>query len=740
MAGQKVSTFRFQEIEKALLLCAGSLFCRLPEDVKRSAERLDAFYSFSVEFMLRFCFTLCSGSSVAEKCRGEFLRGLPPFAGLQATSIEPAVIEEAENLLRPELTAENLFDELYEMLVDLTFYSSGGKELCLTRSKNRKKANSAYYTPHQIVDYMISETLGGLLSGASRGQKPVLSSADIEKITVIDPAMGSGRFLSTALERLTVAYLQARKDERKERLSFSEAAAIIASSCLYGIDNDPLAVLSAKLNIALRTSDPYRCFALLDQKFKTANALLSCTPADAECGYADQPGIFVFEEHFPLVFAGAAGGFSACLGNPPYGQITDEKIKGWLCRLNYRCPRNNWDAYAAFLELSCRLLAPDGHFALIVPNTFLVGPWYKELRLYFAERKTVQKIVDFGRVHVFDEATTFVSIVSGGSETAEDIELHRVSGLSELSRSESPFQTFAPFGGNIWAVKHRLAEELERSSIPLGQLCTCCDSGLDYNRAAVAQKVFYAGTREDSRDFRWLRGADITPFKILPKDRWLRHDWRRHLDKQKKENLKVNQKAYLDAPKLLTRQTGDRIICAVDSCGYYIQKSLHSLHPLHRSLDSYNIWFLAGCLNSSAVTFYYRSITAHEVGKALSQVKIDRLRRLPIPSLSAEQLEEGNRAIVLLKSRHEPGLTLTAAAETAALPERIKEYVFTSVTSEVLSVFPLAQDDFTHLLRRADECLLQLFGLSAYEGTVTVLQNFERRRAPVQTLDPGIRR
>jgi hypothetical protein len=149
-----------------------------------------------------------------------------------------------------------------------------------------RRAGGSYYTPHELVRFLVRETLNPLV-------KPALDSADPEailRIKVFDPAMGSGhflvetcRFLADALyyaacrcdslgtaeagrridclpdpDRRLASYLPTRsRDQSDTGISRARALAIcrrlVTVHCLYGIDQDPLAVELAKLSLWLES-------------------------------------------------------------------------------------------------------------------------------------------------------------------------------------------------------------------------------------------------------------------------------------------------------------------------------------------------------------------------------------------------------------------------------------------------------------------------------------------------------
>jgi hypothetical protein len=149
-----------------------------------------------------------------------------------------------------------------------------------------RRTGGSYYTPHEFVRFLVRETLTPLV-------QPALNSADPEailRIKVFDPAMGSGhflveacRFLADALyeaccrcdvlgtaearrkiarlpdpDRLLASYLPSRSLDKSDiGVSRTRALAIcrrlVTVHCLYGIDQDRLAVELAKLSLWLES-------------------------------------------------------------------------------------------------------------------------------------------------------------------------------------------------------------------------------------------------------------------------------------------------------------------------------------------------------------------------------------------------------------------------------------------------------------------------------------------------------
>lgn len=124
------------------------------------------------------------------------------------------------------------------------FLVYGGRE-------SKRKSSGSYYTPDYIVQYIVENTLGPLLSGGNRDgdMKDVeLTSDEILELKVLDPAMGSGHFLVAATEYLARAYGEALIKEGKDNdgvmsdEEFIRYKRKVAERCIYGVDINSMAV------------------------------------------------------------------------------------------------------------------------------------------------------------------------------------------------------------------------------------------------------------------------------------------------------------------------------------------------------------------------------------------------------------------------------------------------------------------------------------------------------------------
>lgn len=146
------------------------------------------------------------------------------------------------------------------------------------RHSAKRKDTGTFYTPQVLADFVVQRTLAPLVEDASADR--------ILELRVVDPAMGSGAFLVSALRYLGAAYERALI--REDRCAASDLAdtdragfrRLIAQQCLFGVDANPVAVQVARLSLWLATLAHARPLSFLDHRLRTGNSLVGASPAD----------------------------------------------------------------------------------------------------------------------------------------------------------------------------------------------------------------------------------------------------------------------------------------------------------------------------------------------------------------------------------------------------------------------------------------------------------------------------
>ena len=159
-------------------------------------------------------------------------------------------------------------------------------KLYVVNDDGERKATGAYYTPDYIVAYIVEETIDPLVEeikadiredeGLEPGDKGYIAPflEQIRELTVLDPAMGSGHFLTKATGYLTEQVMEVIRQQEIQSYDEQDIRRIIARECIYGVDINGMAVELAKLSMWLETLATDQPLAFLDHHLKDGNSLV----------------------------------------------------------------------------------------------------------------------------------------------------------------------------------------------------------------------------------------------------------------------------------------------------------------------------------------------------------------------------------------------------------------------------------------------------------------------------------
>jgi len=173
---------------------------------------------------------------------------------------------------------------------DVSIYEG---DVYLTTNSGERKATGSYYTPEYVVEYIVENTLEPLvedirmdLAGQSaHGEGHGFAEEFAEEVfnlKILDPAMGSGHFLTSAIDYLAREIIDAQEKQAAqqgietvdEEHDINWARRKVAQRCIYGVDLNPLATELAKVSLWLRTLAAEQPLAFLDHHLKTGNSLV----------------------------------------------------------------------------------------------------------------------------------------------------------------------------------------------------------------------------------------------------------------------------------------------------------------------------------------------------------------------------------------------------------------------------------------------------------------------------------
>ncbi len=167
---------------------------------------------------------------------------------------------------------------VYESLLELQpQLGDDGKKLLFAseaaeQKGNQRKTTGSYYTPDSLVQALLDTALDPVLDKtAAEADDPARA---LLKLSVIDPACGSGHFLLAAARRIATRLARIRAEGTPSLADFRHALRDVARSCLYGVDRNPMAVELTKVALWIETVDPGLPLGFFDAQIRCGDALL----------------------------------------------------------------------------------------------------------------------------------------------------------------------------------------------------------------------------------------------------------------------------------------------------------------------------------------------------------------------------------------------------------------------------------------------------------------------------------
>ena len=296
--------------------------------------------------------------------------------------------------------------------------------------KQERKELGEFYTPLEVVQFMLDTV----------EYRP---AEDIGEKTVLDPACGSGTFLTEVTERLIQHFVRKFNKTGVDYLDAEEARTILerVQRNVYGIDINPFAVHITHINLLFRTIDLYDKVTEADPYYTMGGFevhvadTLSPTAREKRQGNSDTAGEQMNLQQFEE-YNGRARSFledrdavdrikderefDVVVANPPYVRIQNLSRMKDVYSSRYASAIKNFDIYVPFIERGLDQLSEDGKLAYICPNRLLNADYGKNIRERLSE-EPITKLLDFKEAEVFDVPTPYPCVITLDREkTVED--------------------------------------------------------------------------------------------------------------------------------------------------------------------------------------------------------------------------------------------------------------------------------------------------------------------------------
>lgn len=364
---------------------------------------------------------------------------------------------------------------------------------------SKRKRDGVYYTPEWVTQFIVEQVVGdrlaqerqnlGLILGVEISQdqiakyrkaknKPKGNPATVhmqlldtyqkflDRITILDPACGSGAFLIQALfflqqHRAAVASERERITGERSIFDLDTVTNSILAKNLFGIDINPESVEITQLALWLNTATPGKPLSTLDKHIVCGNSLVG--PDYSQYHFSkiaskfegtdrneqEKVNVFDWRAAFPEILSlqlpADKRGFDCIIGNPPYVKLQHLKqvvplvaeylVESKITQITdidahsptdlgprFKSTQNsNFDLYLPFIERGISLLNESGSLGFIAPNVWLLSEYGKGLKRYLKKTRSLRRWVDFKDFPVFDEAMTYTSLQFYQGRPAQEI-------------------------------------------------------------------------------------------------------------------------------------------------------------------------------------------------------------------------------------------------------------------------------------------------------------------------------
>ena len=546
----------------------------------------------------------------------------------------------------------NILGHIFEhSLNELEEIQSEIEGIILEKSKTKRKKDGIYYTPKYITKYIVENSIGTLctekkkeleinddeiiISNRKSKKKELIEKIDnyrtwLLKLTICDPACGSGAFLNQALDYLIVEHR--KLDVLKARITnspmiFSDIENSVLENNIFGVDINEDAVEIAKLSLWLKTAQKGRKLSVLSSNIKCGNSLI-----DDKNIAGDKA--FNWQKEFPEIFAN--GGFNVVIGNPPYVDnrgFNKEELNYLYKNYIHSFKKSGTDKFkttklnliAPFIELNSKILIEKGLTSFIFHKNIFKTNGYTTIREFILKNFDILNLTDWGAGQFQDvvaETATFVLRKGNVLDDLIKIEFYNLSDkYFENQQSQSVFLNSYEFIFGIYSSTsdRNILNKIETKSFHLQEFVNINNGIVTGNDGLYLNKH-----KENEQYKKAIRGKDIKRYSYLIENEFVLY--------QKEKLLRARDENIFTAKeKLIMQMININFIITYDENQFY---NLGTTYAITNISDSFtNLKYILLILNSKLIGYYYIKKFTNE-STLTNAISTQNLFNIPIKKIS----------------------------------------------------------------------------------------------------------
>jgi type I restriction-modification system DNA methylase subunit len=367
---------------------------------------------------------------------------------------------------------------------------------------------------------------------------------------------------------------------------------------------------------------------------------------------------------FPEVYAASRSGFSAVVGNPPWGSATDSIQKQWM-NMAYEAI-GDYEFAIAFVEQAARLIRENGIAGLVLPNTILLNDSARRIRDSLVCSSRLIWIADLTDHQIFSGASVrcCVVIFKKTRDATDVTQFSRMPGFHLSQPRQIQQERFA--SRTHWANLDVDEVVIPSGALRIEELFFVKQGYKPYDKHAlvkrmsaeeakriVEEKPWHADSQKDDSYVPELRGRDVASYTVSWSGLWASYGpWvSNYLDPTWFSNERVLVREIVGKPP--------RLIIASRFSEFAVHNpSIICIKP--KSIENQRLLdFLELYLNSALATKFISQISSKAAKGMFPKVLVKELKELPFPSpqlIDDLTLSKAKELLVRIRSESDLGL------------------------------------------------------------------------------------